>query len=52
MHIDLLPITFLPVDNRRHQHQCILGHEVPYASFPPRVCRHVEFESPGERQEG
>ena len=52
MHINLLPITFLPVDNRRDEHECILGHEVPYASFPPRVCRHVEFESPRERQEG
>ena len=52
MHINLLPITFLPVNNRSHQHQGVLGHEVAYASFPPRMCCHVEFESPGERQEG
>lgn len=46
MHIDLLPITFLPVDNGRDQDQCIFSHEVAYASFPPRVCCHIEFESP------
>ena len=52
MHIDLLPITFLPIDNGRDQHECVLGHEVSYASFPARVCCQVEFESRGERQEG
>ena len=51
MHVDLLSITFLPVNNRRDQHQSVLGHEIPYASLPPCVCCQVKFECPGEGRE-
>lgn len=55
MHVDLLPITLLPVHNGRHQHQRILTHEIPYASFVlgavACVCCKVEFERAGEGKE-
>ena len=52
MHVDLLSITFLPVNNCGDQHQCVLGHEIPYASFPPCVCGQIKFECPGNGEEG
>lgn len=52
MHVDLLSITFLPVNNCRDQHQSVLGYEIPYASFPPCLCCQIEFECPREGQEG
>ena len=52
MHVDLLPVAFLPINNRRYEHQCVLGHEVPYASFSSCVRRYIKLECPGERQKG
>ena len=52
MHIDLLSIPLLPVNNRCYEYQCIPGNEVPYASFPACVCCKIKFECPGEGQEG
>ena len=52
MHIDLLSIAFLPINNRRYEHQCVLGHEVPYASISSCVCCEIKLECPGERQDG
>ena len=48
MHINLLSIPFFAINNRRDEHQRILGHEISYASFPACVCRYIEFECPGE----
>lgn len=55
MHIDHLPIPFLPIDNSRHQHQCVPSHKIPYTSFVlgimPRVCCQIKLERPGERED-
>lgn len=55
MHVDLLPITLLPIHDGRYQHQGILSHEIPYASFVlgavACVCCEVEFERAGEGKE-
>lgn len=55
MHIDHLPVSLLPINYRRHQHQCILGDKIPYASLilvvVASVCFQVEFERPRERED-
>ena len=52
MHVDLLPITFLAVDYRCDEHQCVFGYEIPYTSFPSCVCCKIEFKCEGEGEEG
>ena len=51
MHVDLLAVTFFPVNNGRDQHQGVLGHKISYTSFPPCLCCHIKFEGPGQGQE-
>lgn len=50
MHIDHLPITFLPTDSRRHDNESILGNEISDASLMfgavPWECLKVEFQRP------
>lgn len=33
VHVDPHAISFGPADDRRHNHQCVPGDKVPYASF-------------------
>lgn len=55
MHIDNLPITFIPTNRRRHNDQRILIHEIPYTSLilcaVAMLCDEVEFEGEGKREE-
>lgn len=52
MHINHLPVPFLPTDSRRHDNQSVLGNEIPDASLMfgavPRECLEVEFQCPGK----
>lgn len=52
MHIDLLSITFLTINDCRHEHQCVFSHEISYASFSSCVCCQIKFECRGEGQDG
>jgi hypothetical protein len=56
MHIHPLPVSSIPVQIRRHNHQLVLCDEVPNAALILRcvVCLYgveVEFEGGGEWQE-
>lgn len=50
MHVHTHTISSAPADGRRHHHQGILSHKVPYTSLPPSVVGlggglEVELES-------
>ena len=55
VHVDDHPVALVPINRRRHDHQGILGHEVPYASLRLPVVLgvrlQVEFEGLGAGDE-
>ena len=44
MHVDDHSIALVPVNRRRHDHQGVLGHKVPYASLRLSVVLGVRLE--------
>ena len=56
MHIERLAITACPAHGRRHDDECVLGDEIPYASllgrrFVAGVGLNVEFQGRDKGQE-
>lgn len=55
MHVHHLAIPFRSAHDGRHEHERLLGHEIPYASFIPcavaGVGLEIEFQSQGDGKE-
>lgn len=52
MHVDNLPISSVAAHDRGHNHQLVLGDEIPYAPLMlPGRRGQVELESIGEGEE-
>ena len=55
MHVDHLPISFLPAHDGCDEDECVFCYEIPYTSFVSggvaRVRLEVEFEGGGKGEE-